>query len=203
MEITMVVTNTIISTNASYEQLFSQPGLEEVLFSLDEYRTITERYLTKYFPVLLNDEDAIAFVAEMLMIGSCRWLYGGKKGEHRGYLMQCARWAALRWRRYLYISKKHTHISLHQLIHNDEHTLLYEIIADKSAEDPAIIVEREELIQLIAESNLTDKQKNRLYLVYIDGVKKSEAARQMGISRQAIEHSLKKGISKIRKQQCK
>jgi len=150
---------------------------------------------------MLKSEDALSFVAEHLMYATCRWKAEGGR-TLRSYLNQCAIWAIQRW---ILLSKnatKYSCISLNQHGHSsDEDTdQLYSIIPDGSEQplDELCHWEEQDAIRKIMDSELTDRQRECIELIYVQGLTGADAARELGISRQTVEQCTTKGLTKIR-----
>lgn len=183
--------------------LTSTPETESRMLSLDDYLEISKRCISAFASgtvrsSMLNSEDAISFIAEHLMYASCRW--DAELGRTlRSYLNQCAIWAIRRW---ILLSKKANEFSCMSLNAEiyDEQEPLYSVISDEAIQPVDELCRKEETdaIRKIMDSELTDRQRECIELIYIQGVSGAEAARQLGISRQAVEQCTTKGIAKIR-----
>jgi RNA polymerase sigma factor (sigma-70 family) len=150
---------------------------------------------------MMQDEDALSFVAEHLMIGAHRWDETRGRSLH-SYLNQCAIWCIKRW---VKIHKANPHgaiASLNEEAFTDSRIQMYEITADdKSAmpdDDMSSQEDSIELASLIDKAGLTERQLHCIEVVYIKGQRPTEVARDLGISRQAVDQCLTKGIRKLR-----
>ena len=200
---TVVLWGINVSKRLESGNLSSTPEIEERMLSLDDYYEVARRCISAFASgtvrsSMLKSEDAMSFVAEHLMYASCRWEAEGGRTLH-SYLNQCAIWAIRRW---ILISKnamKHSCVSLNQ-DNNDEQNQLYNIISDGSEQpvDELCRKEEEAAIRSIMDSELTDRQRECIELIYIQGFSGADAARKLGISRQAVEQCTTKGLTKIR-----
>jgi len=107
----------------------------ETLLTLYEYIEIAKRCIGAFASdcgqSLLNDDDAVAHVAEHLMLGHLRWKEDGGRTLY-SYLNQCAIWAIKSWKNKLYqTNKQHQELSLNASSGRDEGTQLYQFVSDK------------------------------------------------------------------------
>ena len=148
---------------------------------------------------MLRNEDAISFVAEHLMYATCRWNSEAGRTLH-SYINQCAIWSIQRW---ILLNKKS---SLHRMasLNNDndgDNQPLYATIPDESTTQPLdelCYYETTDMIRKIMDTELTHRQRECIELIYIHGVSGADAARKLGVSRQAVEQCTTKGITKLR-----
>ncbi len=176
-------------------------------WTLDDYYRVAQRCIGAFATgslaqSMLRNEDAISFVAEHLMYAAHRWNKSGGRTLHC-YLNQCAIWSIHRW---IALSKKVASKSLVSLNADNCPTSdtqqLYTMIADDNAPAPDdILMDQEKtdgLANVIEGAGLTDRQRHCLEVVYVQGQKPAEVARDLGISRQAVDQCLTKGIRKIK-----
>jgi len=172
-------------------------------WTLEEYYDVARRCIGAFAVgslarSMLRNEDAISFVAEHLMYAAFRW--DASKGRTlTSYLNQCAIWSIHRW---LVLSNKSTQQSMSSLnvnVCDNSNTQLYELIEDTTVQPPDDIVsEQEYLAYVLDDAGLTQRQRHCVEVVYIQGQRPSDVARDLGISRQAVDQCLKKSIHKIR-----
>jgi len=150
---------------------------------------------------MLRNEDAISFVAEHLMYAAFRWDCSGGR-TLRSYLNQCAIWSIMTWLTLVKKSNRYPIISINEDAYTDSRTKLYEIIQDKNSEIPDQVIMGQEqsdnLMNVIDDACLTERQQHCLDAVYIQGQRPSEVARELGVSRQAVDQCLNNGVNKIR-----
>lgn len=191
--------------------------------SLDFYLKLSQKIIAKIAPTffsglskeMLKNEDAIAFVANAVMMGDWRWEKDNKEELKTNknlysYRNQCAIWAIKTYITKQYKSK-HSKKKINvdcSLNHSDGDDLQLEtIIADKSQQDPLeIICDREDkrnknkLINDLLESDiLSIKQKDYIKLYYFEDMTLEKIGIKYNITREAVRQSIKSGISKIRK----
>ncbi len=175
-------------------------------WSLQEYYNVAKRCIGVFAAgqlaqSMLRDEDAISFVAEHLMYASYRWKESGGRTIN-SYLNQCAIWSIQRWVVLIKRATKYPTLSLNVSLHPEERTQRHEMISDISIESPDKIMASQEqadnLTDVINNAGLTERQRHCLEAVYIQGQKKSEVARNLGVSRQAVDQCLTKGVTKIK-----
>jgi len=147
---------------------------------------------------MLQNEDAISFVAEHLMYAAQRWeQYPGGRSL-RSYLNQCASWCIKRWIEISQKSMSKSHMSLNAPMGAEEDSQLYEIIADVKSKSADEILEAQELRNLIHNIDLTERQLQCINSVYVCGQMASDVARDLNVSRQRVDQCLTAGIKKIR-----
>lgn len=195
------------------EDLFSHEELGDHLLTMDEYLKISRRIIGCYASPkaahhMLNDEDALSFVANKLMIGTCKWVHGGKRGTHRGYLSQCGQWAIQTWvsQQNHKTNKEWDDLSLtHTVQHatgNDRVVYLYQTLIDKSAPDPSAecVLDLSQKIDIaIQNAKISERQLEALELVYYQGLTLEQAGGIMGVSKQRIQQLLNKAYESILK----
>lgn len=155
-----------------------------------------------------NSEDAIADIAYAMMTAD--WKYdSSRKGKYSNqsksrysYRNQCAIWAIQTYiKKYL----KGKSLYLNNLIGNEDDMSFSDILEDESQPEPIEnIIKKEqhtiesELIQEIFSSDiLTDSQKDKLRMYYIDGFSLAKIGDHYGVTREAIRQNIKNSISKL------
>lgn len=179
------------------------------MLSLNEYYDIARRCIGAFASPssaneMLRNEDAISFVAEHLMYGSAGWK--PEKGRTlRSYLNQCAIWSIKRWFFFSKRAKKHSALSLSSKMDesDDRRSLsLHETIADDKAVSPELSLfnqeEAETIHNILNTAALTPQQQKCIELVYIENHSGADAAKKLGVSRQAVDQSLRKAVKIIR-----
>lgn len=175
-------------------------------WTLDDYYDVAQRCIGAFAAgsmaqSMLRNEDAISFVAEHLMYAAYRWTESGGRTVN-SYLNQCAIWSIHRW---IVLTKRASKKSLASLNADNCPTAdtkqLYTMVADDKTQTPAeVLMDQEQtdgLAHVIDDAGLTDRQRHCLEVVYVQGQKPAEVARDLGISRQAVDQCLTKGIRKI------
>ena len=187
--------------------------------SLDFYINLSKKIIAKIGPTffsglskhMLQDEDAIAFVANAIMMGDWRWKKSDQDKPHKtlySYRNQCAIWAIK-----TYITKQyrsnHTKKKIkatHSLNYQEDDITLENILPDFSQKEPVDILidneshlSKQEIIQNLFDSNiLSDKQKQYLQLYYFDNMTLEKIGKKFNVTREAVRQSIKTAISKIR-----
>lgn len=192
--------------------------------SLDFYLNLAQKIIAKLGPTffsglskeMLKNEDAIAFVANAIMMGDWRW----KKEEHGkedqkqykslySYRNQCAIWAIK-----TYVTKKYKTAHSNKRAYNIsgvggkdcEDLMLTDVISDTNQREPIeILIEKENakisesLINEILNSNiLSDKQKDHIRMYYFENQTLEKIGEKYGVTREAIRQSIKTSLNKIR-----
>lgn len=178
------------------------------MYSLDKYMDIAKKCISLFSgpqnsSPMIKDEDAVSHVAEHIMWGHLRWRQDGGR-TLKSYLNQCAIWSIKVWKTKAYNNKDKKILSLNHPIsaYSDEDSQHYEIVADKSAEEPFDILfnrKKDEVKKILKNNCLTNLQNLCLNQRYIHGKKLQEIANEMGVSRQAVNQHIKKGVNKLRK----
>ena len=174
------------------------------LLTLYEYIEIAKRCIGAFASPpeakgMLKDDDAIAHVAEHLMTGHLRWKENGGR-TLRSYLNQCAIWSMKQWKSKLCQTKKRQELSLNTYLHRDEGGQLYQLVSDKKAKEPFDILfdDNEKTVHTLIESDcITKLQRHYLTQRYIENKTFQEIGVSVGVSRQAVEQSIKKAITKL------
>lgn len=190
--------------------------------SLDFYLNLSQKIIAKIAPTffaglskeMLKNEDAIAFVANAIMMGDWRWEKENKEELKSNknlysYRNQCAIWAIKTYITKQYKSK-HSKKKINtdrSLNYSDGDDLQLEtIIADKNQQDPLEILCNEEdknnnrkLINDLLESDiLSYKQKDYIKSYYFEDMTLEKIGIKHNVTREAVRQSIKSGISKIR-----
>ena len=179
----------------------------DTLLTLHEYLEVAKRCIGAFDPTsnMLRDDDAIAHVAEHLMLGHLRWKENGGRTLH-SYLNQCAIWSIKSWKNKLYqTNKKHQELSLNTNIGDasgtgSRHDQLYQLVPDKRAKEPFDILfnDDEKTAQALTESDcLTRLQRYCLKRRYVESQTLQEIADSLSISRQAVHLHVKKAIIRL------
>ena len=194
---------------------------ESVKFeSLDFYIKLAQKTISKlgrnFFSGLskemLSSEDAIAFVANAIMMGDWRWKDNKDNSEikHKNlysYRNQCAIWAMKTYITKKYNKKniaKNSELSISSS--HDEDMKLSDILPDQKQEMPLnILIDKEnkilfeELLDKLFNSNIiTDKQKEQIRMYYLEDYTLDKIGKHYNVTREAIRQSIKSAIAKIR-----
>lgn len=170
-------------------------------------RTFADKICPGICYQMTQSEDAIADVAYAMMCAD--WKYDdkrtgkiSKKSKTRySYRNQCALWAI---QTYIKQSLKNKTIYLNSLIDNNDLNI-NDIIEDSRQSLPeTTIIEKEEQENLhqttkdILESDiLTDSQKEKMRMYYVEGLSLAKIGKRYGVSREAIRQTLKGCIKKL------
>jgi RNA polymerase sigma factor (sigma-70 family) len=184
--------------------------------SLDTYLNLAKKTISKFgskfysglSKEMLQNSDAISDVATAIMYAD--WRYdpdrAGKSGEKKtlySYRNQCALWAIK-----TYISKKYKkskNMSL-DFDYNEDSESLNSHIADTRVQSPVdCLIEKEsqenlfkDILDLLDNKVLSDKQKEQIRLYYIQNETLSFIGKKYGVSREAVRQNIKRGLEIIR-----
>lgn len=156
-----------------------------------------------------NSEDAIADIAYAMMCAD--WKYDknrkGKKSNQcktrYSYRNQCAIWAI---QTYIKKSIKNKHISLNNLIDQEDGCSFADLIEDSNQKEPIdnIITEEKQTLEaslvdkILTSDILTQIQKDKIKLYFMDGLSLAKIGKKYGVTREAIRQNIKNSISKIK-----
>jgi RNA polymerase sigma factor (sigma-70 family) len=183
----------------------SQP-ITCVDWTLDKYYNVAKQCIG-YFAKgslassMLRDEDAISFVAEYLMYAAGDWRPDGGR-TIKSFLNQRAIWAIIHWITISKRASKRRALSLNAESSSDSRTQHYELQPDITAKDPgSALTQREQserLARIIDGASLTKRQRYCLDMVYYKEERPSVVARNLGVTRQAVDQSLQQSLHKLR-----
>lgn len=160
---------------------------------------------------MLKSEDAIANVANCIMMADWRWDKNrvGNTGHSKtkySYRNQCAIWAI---KSYITRKNKTTRLKTVDNVksYNNDNLNVLDIIKDSSSKSPLdLIIEKEDkdtvqkyINNILDENNelLSDRQKECLRLYYINDMTFAQIGKMFNITREAVRQNIKKAISKI------
>ena len=190
--------------------------------SLDTYVLLAKKSISKFSNQfysglssrMLRDEDAIASVANAIMMADWRWdeNYQNQKGTKKtrySYRNQCALWAIQ-----TYVSKDHKKnkkfkkkvYSLDHVLDNEESSSVQSLTEDSKAcspEDILIKIENEQELKslidnLLSLDCLSARQKDYIRLYYFESYTFEKIGQKYGITREAVRQGLNKAISMIK-----
>lgn len=162
---------------------------------------------------MLSDEDAIASIANAIMMADWRWdeNYNSPNGTRKtrySYRNQCALWAMQ-----TYVSKNYKHkkkfkkkvYSLDHSSNDDESVSVHEIVSGSCESPLDELIDKEEktiltenLEALLSSSILTDRQRDYIKLYFYDGYTFEKIGKKYGITREAVRQGLNKAINAIK-----
>lgn len=195
---TVVIRDINVKKRASSECFKNPPEM----YTMPEYVEIAKKCICtfaehSFAQSMLRDEDAISHVAEHLMIGHCRWKEDGGR-TLRSYLNQCSIWAIQVWLTKVCEANAKSILSLnHSSTSFDSREQLYELVADKKAEEPFELLfnnNRVAAMELINSECLNETQRTCLEGRYIEGKSLQAIADGLGVTRQAVFQTVDKAI---------
>lgn len=190
--------------------------------SLNEYVLLAKKSISKFSnqfyqglsSKMLKDEDAIASVANAIMMADWRWdaNYENDKGTKKtkySYRNQCALWSIQ-----TYVTKDHKKdkkfkkkvYSLDHIFSEDNSDSTHAFIQDSKTLNPEECLiqkeHKEQLSQLIESllsiDCLTARQKDYIRLYYFESYTFEKIGQKYGITREAVRQGLNKAIEIIR-----
>jgi RNA polymerase sigma factor (sigma-70 family) len=184
---------------------------ESRLLTLKEYRTIAKKTIGSFAGgslarEMLRSEDAISFVVEKLIDATCNW-EESKGRTLRSWLNQCAIYAIKRWIDNIKRANKVDLRSLNKELNSDNARLKLSDITDSGSLSPyeeafdneeVSRQENRDLVSNILSSQaITDVQRECLSMAYLDGLRPVEISRTLGVSRQAVDQNLQRGLANL------
>jgi RNA polymerase sigma factor (sigma-70 family) len=208
----------LLQINGVGKQKISYKDYRDIKFdSLDDYLILAKKAISKFghsmSTKMLKDEDAIAAVANALMMADWRWdenyqnSLGTKKTKY-SYRNQCAIWAIQ-----TYLSKEYQKnkkfdkvYSLDYVLESEDSGSVYNTIKNDKNQTPEDIVLNQEkleniqkLIDMILNLEcLSDRQKDYIKLYYIESQTFEAIGNKYGITREAVRQGLNKAMNIIR-----
>lgn len=189
--------------------------------SLDFYLGLAQKIIAKIAPTFFNglskemlkNEDAIAFVANAIMMGDWRWKESSDDKNQKSlysYRNQCGIWAIKTYVTKQYKNKhnKKKITSKYSLNfqNKEDDTNLENIIQDIDQHEPIDLLEQKEnqqisknLIDTIFNSDLlSEKQKKHIKMYYYENMTLEQIGKISNVTREAVRQSIKTGIEKIK-----
>ena len=189
--------------------------------SLDNYLLLAKKSISKFAnsffgglsKKMLNDEDAIASVANAIMMADWRWdeNYSNKQGTKKtkySYRNQCALWAIQTYVTKMYKKPKKINkvYSLDYDLDTNDSLSVHECLQDDKYLTPDEQIEtleqKENLSELISNiltiDCLSDRQKDYIKLYYFENYTFDKIGKKYGITREAVRQGLNKAILTIR-----
>ena len=212
----------LLQVNGIGKQKIEYKNHETIEFdTLKNYITMAKKTISKFANKIYNglankmlkDEDAIANVANAIMMADWRWDkdYEKKHGTQKNrysYRNQCALWAIQ-----TYVSKNNKKpkninnvYSLNHDLDNNGTTDLYHLTEDCAASTPDDLVIGAENKQIVSElidnllslNCLSDRQKDYIRLYYFEDYTFEKIGKKYNITREAVRQGLNKALDIIR-----
>jgi RNA polymerase sigma factor (sigma-70 family) len=195
------------------DQIIEYPNVATQTFvSTDEYVKIAQRLVRKIAPVyrpglaeqILRSEDAISNIATQIMMADWRW---NGNGTLYGYRKECVKWAIKGFIERDVARSKRRVLSLNNTTRSsDDDTQEYMSMIPGKDPNPADVVEQNEsdsmkvglIDQILGSGILTNTQEKCIRLHYLQGKSMSDIGRELGVSRQAVQDNVQRGISKLK-----
>lgn len=198
-----VVIKDIDKTKLAKSDIFNN---DNEMLSLNEYINIAKRCIGHFASSdlaaqMLRNDDAISFVAEHLMMASCR--YDEAKGRTvRSYHNQCAIWAIQNWVARISKNESYEILSLNKEL-REEGTAreMYQVLEDERPL-PINSIELEEnrmlADELLASPVLSKLEKDCISMKFLRQMSATEIAEDLEVNRKLVYTSIQKGIAKLR-----
>jgi RNA polymerase sigma factor (sigma-70 family) len=207
----------LLQVNGIGKQKISYKDHKDIKFdNLTSYITLAKKTISKFSRAMsskmLKDEDAVAAVANALMMADWRWDedYKNKQGTKKtkySYRNQCAIWAIQ-----TYLSKEYQNNKKFKNIYSldysfeNENNSVHSLVEDKKRSTPEeIAIEKEQkdnsekLVKMILSLDcISDRQKDYIELYYLHSKTFDFIGKKYGITREAVRQGLNKAVSVIR-----
>lgn len=173
----------------------STPEIEARMLPLDEYYKIAKRTIIHFAgpslaKSMVNDEDAMSFMAESLMRATVRWEQHRMGGRTlRSYLNQCAKWAIDRWVLNKKQAGRNNTMSLDLEIDEDGNSM-HNFVADTNVDG--------NIEDMINKPYLNDTQKECLRLKFVNGLTYRNIGEVLNKTHQRVEQIVKVALKKLR-----
>ena len=200
-----VVIKDIDQTKLEKSNIFGDETISERIMELSDYLEISKKCIAHFASnalanQMLRSEDAVSFVAEHLMMGTCRWKPNRGKTV-RSYHNQGASWAIQNW--ISRISKKGVDIlSLNKDLSDSEGNQLYEILEDDRKIPPSSIELEEnaaEVDRILSDRTISEKEEKCIRMKFLDQLSVAEISESLGISKKMVYTNVQRGLKKLRK----
>lgn len=190
--------------------------------SLDFYLDLAKKIISKMGPTffsslskdMLANEDAIAFVANAIMMGDWRWREKNTADPEKNktlysYRNQCGIWAIKTYvtKQYKKKHRKKNNSKEYSLNFIDDNDLSIEsVIADNTQTQPLDIIianetqkKNKQAINELFESNIwNDNQKTQIHMYYFEDYTLEQIGNNFGVTREAIRQNIKNALEKVR-----
>ena len=200
-----VVIKDIDQTKLEKSNIFGDETISERIMELSDYLEISKKCIAHFASnalanQMLRSEDAVSFVAEHLMMGTCRWKPNRGKTVRSSH-NQCAICAIQNW--ISRISKKGVDIlSLNKDLSDSEGNQLYEILEDDRKIPPSSIELEEnaaEVDRILSDRTISEKEEKCIRMKFLDQLSVAEISESLGISKKMVYTNVQRGLKKLRK----
>lgn len=189
--------------------------------SLDFYLNLAKKIISKMGPTfftslskdMLSNEDAIAFVANAIMMGDWRWREKNNDNPQKNktlysYRNQCGIWAIQTYitKKYKKNNRKNKKKEYSLNFINDNDLSIESVIADRSQQEPLNIIvsdeshkKNQEVIAELFDSNIwSENQKTQIRMYYFENYTLEQIGNNFGVTREAIRQNIKNALEKVR-----
>lgn len=188
------------------EKFASTPEIEAKMSSLDEYLLAARKVIGTFtYGVtrkrMLASEEAVAFVAEHLMLATIR--HDESKGRtYRSYLNDCGHKAICRWIHKSKQARKNGLSSLDKSWGEDDFCL-HDVTPDEKQTETEKIISSEYVESLLNHRKLNTIQQQVLRLKFVENMTYREIAKIIGKAPQRAEQIVVKAISILKNEVSK
>ncbi len=184
--------------------LYESDVVKSRMLSLAEYLKLSRQIIGKFTfssarKMMLQDEDAIAFIAEHLMSATVRFEENSGR-TFKSYLNQCGIWAINRWLTNVKSAGKMDTLSLDFERDGGKHAstnTLYDVLPDGHTNIVESLIAQETIDELLTHPCLNEAQKKCLKMKFIDELTYREIAEKMSFTRARAEQVTKDALRKL------
>lgn len=186
--------------------------MENIQFdNLNVYLQLAKKTINKFggniAKEMLKNEDAIADVANAIMVGDWRWDENrtGKTGQKKSkysYRNQCAIWAIQTYITKKYKTPKKSSIDYAK---DSDSCNIKDILPSKEQDPCSILIDREfennfhnDLNIVINSELLSDNQREYIKLYFFEGQTLEKIGKRFNITREAVRQNINKAVKNIK-----
>lgn len=175
--------------------------MEDHFLTMEQYLDGARNILARYSgsPNVVNNEDAIAYVAEYMMRADSR--YKPEIGDRDGFRGHWGRFGVMNWIKRSQ-NKKAIKYSLDYSYDEDgdNNLELINLIPDKK-QNTEHKIEAIDIVETVRYSNrINDRQRTCILEYYVNNHSRQTIANIIGISQQSVDNNIKSGLRKIKYQ---
>jgi len=186
-----------------------QKNNDNKLKTLKEYMNIAKRCISYFgnettIKIMINNEDAISYVIEHIIIGDIKWDSSRGMSAYN-YRNNCARWAILSWMFLRQKKIKNKPESITEIIYKNNHsgTWKHETIENLKTKNPLQEAinneEKEELKKYLTNANLSEREMLCIEYKFFDNMTYKEIADILNVNKYVPQLTINKALRKIRK----
>jgi RNA polymerase sigma factor (sigma-70 family) len=186
-------------------ELYESAEVRDRLWGLDQYLKFARQIIARFAigsvrTQMLNDEDAIAFIAEHLITGAIRFDATKGRSTIKSYLNQCGLWAINRWLTNMKAANKIKVTSLdveRPNFHGGEAMMTRDIIPDDAPTSVEAIIANETMEEILNHPCLNETQRQCLRYKFVDEMTYREIGLKINKTGARVEQITKEALRKL------